>query len=320
MLGPHLCAAAAELPLKPEEREHVRADGGWPAGFRWWTQGYLRRRPAGWFWTHAESAASMVNLRAAGGGPINIVEAETGTLLGTMDGAQSQYQAHTGAVYVHQGQTFLVEELNEADHCAVVTRANPEFYTQARDITQIEVMETERSEQWGEVQMCFGTVKVTTQVVSFQRKALVSNEILGEEPLELEAKELFTKAVWFIIDEKLLLGAGLAAADFPGFAARGRACLDRDAARWWQPPTAGTSAASPPPCTLTPASRPSSCTTVIPAVPVSRSGPTKLPRSGSAPPGMPSGPASATAAARPACSPPSAATRTIPWTRRAPSP
>ena len=92
-------------------------------------QGYLRRRPSGWFWTHAESAASMVNLRAAGGGPINIVEAETGTLLGTMDGAQSQYQAHTGAVYVHQGQTFLVEELNEADHCAVVTRANPEFYT-----------------------------------------------------------------------------------------------------------------------------------------------------------------------------------------------
>ncbi|MFF2605488.1 DEAD/DEAH box helicase [Arthrobacter koreensis] len=215
VLGPHLCAAAAELPLKPEERDMF---GPTASGLldSLVVQGYLRRRPAGWFWTHAESAASMVNLRAAGGGPINIVEAETGTLLGTMDGAQSQYQAHTGAVYVHQGQTFLVEELNEADHCAVVTRANPEFYTQARDITQIEVMETERSEQWGDVQMCFGTVKVTTQVVSFQRKALVSNETLGEEPLELEAKELFTKAVWFIVDEKLLLGAGLAAADFPG--------------------------------------------------------------------------------------------------------
>ena len=215
VLGPHLCAAAAELPLTPGEREDF---GPTAAGLldQLVEQGYLRRRPAGWFWTHAESAASMVNLRAAGGGPINIVESETGMLLGTMDSPQSQYQAHTGAVYVHQGQTFLVDELNEQDHCAMVTRANPEFYTQARDVTQVEVLEVERTAEWGEVKVCFGTVKVTTQVVSFQRKALISNEILGEEPLELEAKELFTKAVWFEMDERLLTGAGLAAADFPG--------------------------------------------------------------------------------------------------------
>ena len=215
VLGPHLCAAAAELPLTPDERELF---GPAAAGLldQLVAQGYLRKRPSGWFWTHPESAASMVNLRAAGGGPINIVESETGTLLGTMDSPQAQYQAHTGAIYVHQGTTFLVDELNEADHCAMVTRTNPEFYTQARDITQVEVLETERTEEWNGIQVCFGTVKVTTQVVSYQRKALISNEILGEEPLELEAKELFTKAVWFVIDERFLLDAGLAAADFPG--------------------------------------------------------------------------------------------------------
>nr|WP_231708718.1 DEAD/DEAH box helicase [Arthrobacter sp. zg-Y20] len=215
VLGPHLCAAAAELPLTPDERELF---GPTAAGLleQLVGQGYLRKRPSGWFWTHPESAASMVNLRAAGGGPINIVESETGTLLGTMDSPQAQYQAHTGAIYVHQGTTFLVDELNEADHCAMVTRTNPEFYTQARDITQVEVLETERTEEWNGIQVCFGTVKVTTQVVSYQRKALISNEILGEEPLELEAKELFTKAVWFVIDERFLLEAGLAAADFPG--------------------------------------------------------------------------------------------------------
>ena len=215
VLGPHLCAAAAELPLTPDERELF---GPTAAGLleQLVDQGYLRKRPSGWFWTHPESAASMVNLRAAGGGPINIVESETGTLLGTMDSPQAQYQAHTGAIYVHQGTTFLVDELNEADHCAMVTRTNPEFYTQARDITQVEVLETDRTEEWNGIQVCFGTVKVTTQVVSYQRKALISNAILGEEPLELEAKELFTKAVWFVIDERFLLEAGLAAADFPG--------------------------------------------------------------------------------------------------------
>ncbi len=180
------------------------------------SDGYLRRRPAGWFWTHPQSAASMVNLRADGGGPINIVEADTGTLLGTMDSPQAHYQAHRGAIYVHQGDTFLVEELNEQDHCAVVRRSSPDYYTTARDVTQIEVLESLRHQMWGPVEVHFGEVQVTTQVVSFQRKAFVSNEVLGEEPLDLGARDLFTKAVWFTLDNRTLLEGGLAEPQFPG--------------------------------------------------------------------------------------------------------
>lgn len=215
VLGPHLCSAAQELPLTPAELglfgptaesllDQLTADG------------YLRRRPAGWYWTHAESAASLVNLRGDGGGPINIVESESGMLLGTMDSPQSHYQAHAGAIYVHQGTTYIVDELNEQDHCAMVTRSNPDYYTQARDITQIEVLEELRGADWGRVRASFGEVKVTTKVISFQRKAFISNEILGEEPLDLGARELFTKAVWFTIDDADLAAAGLVAARVPG--------------------------------------------------------------------------------------------------------
>ncbi len=215
VLGPHLCAAAAEIPISPAE---LSTFGDTTAALldQLVTQGYLRRRASGWYWTHAQSAAGMVNLRAAGGGPISIVESGTGTLLGTIGSPQSHYQAHAGAIYVHQGQTFVVEELNEQDHCAIVSRRNPDYYTQARDVTQIEVIGTSRSAMWGRVGVSFGEVKVTTQVVSFQRKALVSNEILGEEPLELEARELFTKAVWFTVDASLLTNAGILEPDIPG--------------------------------------------------------------------------------------------------------
>nr|WP_239537334.1 DEAD/DEAH box helicase [Arthrobacter roseus] len=215
VLGPHLCAAAAEIPISPAE---LSTFGDTTAALldQLVTQGYLRRRASGWYWTHAQSAAAMVNLRADGGGPISIVESGTGTLLGTMGSPQSHYQAHTGAIYVHQGQTFVVEELNEQDHCAIVSRGNPDYYTQARDVTQIEVIGTSRSAEWGRVGVSFGEVKVTTQVVSFQRKALVSNEILGEEPLELEARELFTKAVWFTVDASLLTNAGILEPEIPG--------------------------------------------------------------------------------------------------------
>ncbi|QQQ61778.1 DEAD/DEAH box helicase [Paenarthrobacter ureafaciens] len=215
VLGPHLCAAAAELPIGPAELDLF---GPSAEGLldRLVMQGYLRKRPVGWFWTHSESAAGMVNLRADGGGPVSIVDAETGSLLGTMDSPQTHYQAHTGAIYVHQGESYLVEELNEGDHCVMVRRVNPDFYTTARDVTQIEVLDTNRSVQWGDVTAHFGDVKVTTQVVSFQRKALISNEILGEEPLDLGARELFTKAVWFVVENRSLNNAGLVEAQFPG--------------------------------------------------------------------------------------------------------
>lgn len=215
VLGPHLCAAAAELPLTledlaifPESTPGILA--------KLVSDGFLRRRPAGWFWTHPQSAAAMVNLRADGGGPINIIDADTGALLGTMDSPQSHYQAHQGAIYVHQGESYSVVELNEQDHCALVRRSNPDYYTTARDVTQIEVLESLRHELWGPVEMHFGDVQVTTQVVSFQRKAFVSNEVLGEEPLELGARDLFTKAVWFTLDNKTMLDGGLVEPQFPG--------------------------------------------------------------------------------------------------------
>ena len=121
VLGPHLCAAAAELPLTPADIGLFGAAPPESCSASWWPQGYLRRRPAGWFWTHPQSAAAMVNLRADGGGPVSIVDADTGSLLGTMDSPQTHYQAHTGAVYVHQGDSYVVDDLNEDDHCVVVT-------------------------------------------------------------------------------------------------------------------------------------------------------------------------------------------------------
>lgn len=215
VLGPHLCAAAAEMPLTLADL--ALFDESTPALLdQLVAQGYLRRRPAGWFWTHPQSAAAMVNLREDGGGPINIIEADTGALLGTMGSPQSHYQAHAGAVYVHQGVSYVVLELNEADHCALVRRGTPDFYTTARDVTQIEVVESERHELWGPVEMHFGQVQVRTQVVSFQRKALISNEVLGEEPLELEARDLFTKAVWFTLDNATMLAGGIGEPEFPG--------------------------------------------------------------------------------------------------------
>lgn len=215
VLGPHLCAAAAEMPLQPAELERFGESTADVLELLV-AQGFLRKRPGGWFWTHPESAAGMVSLRSDGGGPLSIIDVETGSLLGTMDSPQSHYQAHEGAVYVHQGESYLVDELNERDHHVLVHRANPDFYTTARDVTSIEVRDVQRTLAWEGVRVCFGEVLVQTRVVSFQRKAVASGEVLGEEPLDLDARDLITKAVWFEITPQLLFGAGVEEPQFPG--------------------------------------------------------------------------------------------------------
>ncbi len=215
VLGPHLCAAAAELPLGPGDLGAF-GSGSEALLAQLVEQGYLRRRPAGWFWTHPQSAAALVSLRGDGSSPLSIVDSASGLVLGSMDSAQSHYQAHHGAVYVHQGATYLVEELDEQNQCVVVRRARPDYYTQARDLTTIEVIGGGLASIWGGVKVRFGDVRVTTQVVSFQRKAFSTNEILGEESLDLEARDLLTKSVWFELGVELLHRAGIPDEELPG--------------------------------------------------------------------------------------------------------
>ncbi|GAA1816807.1 DEAD/DEAH box helicase [Nesterenkonia flava] len=232
--APHLLAAAQELPLTVEDLASGAAaeDGSGPgrgsaerglfAGMRplveaLTEQAHLRRRPRGWFFGHDDvSAASWVKLRSDGAGPYTIVNAEDGTVVGDMGAAQAQPQAHPAAVYVHQGRSYVVEHLDLEQNTVLVTPANPPFYTQARETTSISVLETLRAQNWGDFQLCFGTVEVTSAVVGFQRKALGSGEVLSDDPLDLPPSHLRTQAVWITAPETVLRDAGVVVEHIPG--------------------------------------------------------------------------------------------------------
>lgn len=215
VLRAHLCAAAAELPITPEDFAAFGATT--PALLEELVErGVLRRRAAGWFWTHRESPAAMVNLRDSGGGPLTIIDSATGEVVGNIGAGIAQQQAHAGAVYTHQGRTYVVDELREDDGAVMVSRAWPDYYTTARSVTEIEVISTDAQRQWGEVTLNFGAVKVTDHVVSFQKKSVLSNEVLGEEPLDLAPKELFTKAFWVTLEPEFLRSNGVEPGVWPG--------------------------------------------------------------------------------------------------------
>jgi DEAD/DEAH box helicase domain-containing protein len=180
--------------------------------------GMLRRRPAGWFWTDRRRAADLADLRSTGGRPLDLVESDTGRVIGTVDNASAHATVHEGAVYLHQGESYLVRLLDLEDHVAVLERADPPYSTSAREVTDITVVEEMASERWGDARLSFGSVCVTHQVVSFLKRRVPSHEVISEEPLDLPERSLETKAVWWTVPPHLLDGAGLASADLPGAA------------------------------------------------------------------------------------------------------
>ncbi|MFE9253973.1 DEAD/DEAH box helicase [Streptomyces sp. NPDC006879] len=203
VLAPHLCAAAAELPLtEPDLALFGPATEGLLPQLE--EAQLLRRRATAWHWTRRERAADLADIRGGGGRPVQIVEASTGRLLGTVDESAAHTTVHDGAVHLHQGRSYLVRHLDLEDAAALVEEANPPYSTTARDTTAISLLDTELEVAWGAGRLHYGSVEVTNQVVSFLRRKLITGEVLGETKLDLPPRTLRTRAVWWTVTEDQL--------------------------------------------------------------------------------------------------------------------
>jgi DEAD/DEAH box helicase domain-containing protein len=214
VLGPQLCCAAAELPLRPEDLPDFGGPVAEVALDQLVADGQLRRRPAGWYW--AGRGRPDVDIRGSGAEPVAIIEGGTGRLLGTVDGDAAHSTVHEGALYVHRGETFVVDEFDVEDACAAVHPESPEWTTVARDVTDLAVVSTERSRPLGAVTAHTGVVDVTNQVVAYQRRRLGTGEVLAEFPLDLPARQLRTRAVWLTLTDRAVERAELDETELPG--------------------------------------------------------------------------------------------------------
>jgi DEAD/DEAH box helicase domain-containing protein len=216
VLGPQLCCAAAELALTEADLPLFGgpvAEAVLPDLVR---RGLLRHRPTGWYWT--DRRRPDLDIRGTGGEPVRVVEGATGRVLGTVDAWAAHSTVHQGAVYLHQGVSYLVDELELTDGVALVHEDTPDWSTSARDTTDIRIASTLRARDLGDLTLHHGTVDVTNQVVSYLRRRHLTGEVLDETPLDLPARELRTRAVWYTLSEAALTEARLEPADVPGAA------------------------------------------------------------------------------------------------------
>ena len=216
VLAPHLAAAAAELPLTETDfalfgPQTERLIGALVAGK------VLRRRPNGWFWARADRASDHVSLRGVGD-TVAIVDGRSGRVLGTVDEASAHVHVHTGAVHLHQGETWVVTELDLGAASASVVRGDPGWSTTAQSRSTFDIVRPllilPLAPARG-VTAAFGQVRVSTQVTGFLRR-LPSGEVLGQHPLDLPERVLTTTAVWWTLTPEILQGLGVPAAHVPG--------------------------------------------------------------------------------------------------------
>jgi DEAD/DEAH box helicase domain-containing protein len=216
VLAGHLCAAAGESPLRDDELVDRFGDGAPALCVTLADSGLLRRRRDGWYWTDSSRPADLVDLRGDAGGAVRVVEGSTGRLLGTVDPGQAPLMVHPGALYVHQGATYEVDDLDLAARVATADATVTDLSTHPRSAVDIRITSEREQVSWRGAGVHLGEVEVSSQVTSYLVRRWPSGQVLSEHLLDLPARSLHTTAMWWSIPEPLLVEAGIDHDELPG--------------------------------------------------------------------------------------------------------
>jgi DEAD/DEAH box helicase domain-containing protein len=219
ILAPHLSCAAYERPLTRADsrfwgtllddgvRDLVLADR---LRVRRDRTGQPRAVWAGRGWP-----SRGVGLRSGSSDEVRIATAD-GHVIGTVDLGRALTTVHPGAVYLHQGATWRVVELDLDDLAAIVVPDPGDTYTQARTDTTVEIVEIDRRTTVGGSALQLGRVRIHSQVAGYARKDVRTRELIGTVELDLPPTVLDTRGFWYTVTPELLARAGVAPAAVPG--------------------------------------------------------------------------------------------------------
>jgi DEAD/DEAH box helicase domain-containing protein len=197
ILRAHLLCAAWELPLTGQDEEFFGSAllGEIPVLEE---QALLRERKGRWYLSPSIIyPAQGINIRSTSGENFAIMDISTASLLETIEASVALFQIFPGAIYLHQGESYLVEELDLAARTAHARPVTVNYYTQDKEITDLHIVRVMREKNCGRIKVYLGEVEVTTRVVGFKKLAQFTEEVIGEEPLDLPPQRFPTVALWF---------------------------------------------------------------------------------------------------------------------------
>ncbi len=216
ILRAHLLCASWEAPLADRDKEYFG-----PAYMvernELEKQGIIRERQGKWFLAPTIAyPAQSIFIRSASGENFHIIDISTGALLETVEANVAIFQVHPGAVYLHQGQPYLINKLDLAGHTAYAEPTSVNYFTQTKELTDLRILRTLREKFSRGTRVCLGEVEVTTTVTGFKKKAQYTEEVVGEEPLDLPPQQFPTISLWFDLPSRAVAQIDKEQLDFAG--------------------------------------------------------------------------------------------------------
>ena len=198
----HLVAAAYELPLSSADDEVLGA--AWrERAERLTSAGELRRAGGRLLPRDSGFVAAKIPLRSASADAVGVIERDSGEMLGLVETERAFTTIHPGAVYLHLGRSYEVEQLDVEGRRAIVSRFDGDWYTRPKKETEIYIERTREQRQTAGVELNFGEVSVTEQVIAFQRVSISDQEPIDIVALELPEQHFVTQALWYVLPERL---------------------------------------------------------------------------------------------------------------------
>jgi DEAD/DEAH box helicase domain-containing protein len=215
ILKPHLLCAAWEKALEDKDKDFFGETGSLLAELE--QEGKLKKRQEKYYLSPSITyPAQDINIRATSGQNYAVIDGREGYLLETVESSVAFFQVHPGAIYLHQGESYLIKELDLARHIAWAEPQSVDYYTQTMEIDDIKVTKMLKKKDRHKVGVYFGDVDVTNIVVGFKRKRQFTEAVISEEPLDLPPQNFPTKALWFDLPQKAIDRIAAAGLDFHG--------------------------------------------------------------------------------------------------------
>jgi DEAD/DEAH box helicase domain-containing protein len=198
----HIVCAAAELPIQSDEpmmsHKHIKK-----AVLSLEAKGDLLRSEDGTkIYSSRQAPHRHVNLRGTGD-RFNIVSNKTGRSKGEIDGFRAFKETHPGAIYLHKGDTFLVDILDLDTRIVKVSRAQVDYYTRVRSQKNTEILDIYDEKTISETVIYAGKLKVTDKVLGYEKWRIHAKKRLSVIPLDLPEQIFETDGLWFKIPPRI---------------------------------------------------------------------------------------------------------------------
>ena len=168
--------------------------------------GILFHENGKYFWKSDKYPANGISLRSILGNPFTLFIIENGEniRIGEMDQRSAKKMIHPGAIYLHNGQTFIINTLDIENNQAQLSEFNDYYYTEPILIIETSIENQLSFEKFESYCKGFGDIRITENVIGFKKIVWDTNEVIGYEELEMGSDELQTKGLWVTFSNKII--------------------------------------------------------------------------------------------------------------------